>query len=341
MTKDHSVTIGITSFNCANTLGDAILSALAQDANLLIKQIIIVDDASTDSSYDIAVSYASQDARIQVFRNSFNQGVARSRNIIVDHCTSEYLAFFDDDDISLPERVRCQLSALLEYYNTASRIAPVLCHAPRIQVFPNGFQRVEQALGTGSIEALPGEVVLRYALNGEPLSKGKGSCATCSQMARSSVYRDLGGFNPELRRCEDFDLALRVAEAGGYFVGTDKPLVIQKMTISSEKSTLEIESYNLLVLELHRYSFFSHRHYRLTVLWHKLKYTVRAGRIVACIYYLARLMLMNPYLTMTRLLEFFPSLHDQINLARHASIIDSDSNIRQASAYRQPSTNLQ
>jgi len=66
-------------------------------------------------------------------------------------------------------------------------------------------------------------------------------------MARTSVYKRLGGFDSSLSRSEDTDLNIRCALQGGAFAGVAAPLVRQAMTSGVEKSLLaEFESYAVL-----------------------------------------------------------------------------------------------
>lgn len=99
-------------------------------------------------------------------------------------------------------------------------------------------------MGCESEEVPAGRAVADRILFGR-LSRGViGSCATCSQMARKSVYTRLGGFDLTLQRSEDTDLNVRCALQGGAFAGIAAPLVRQKMTAGSEKSiAAEFEAY--------------------------------------------------------------------------------------------------
>lgn len=60
-------------------------------------EIIIVDDGSTDSTYEIAKSYARQDDRIVTYKQK-NFGVSSARNKALEICTSDYVIFLDSDD---------------------------------------------------------------------------------------------------------------------------------------------------------------------------------------------------------------------------------------------------
>lgn len=84
---------------------DAVRSALAQSCQSL--EVIVVDDASTDSSQHKALSNleASPEARsgrLQVIRQPANAYLGAARNLGARSARGEYLMFLDDDDILLP-----------------------------------------------------------------------------------------------------------------------------------------------------------------------------------------------------------------------------------------------
>jgi glycosyltransferase involved in cell wall biosynthesis len=73
-------------------------------------ELIIIDDASTDSSLAVAESY--RDPRIKVIRNDRNQGVRVTANQGHRLARAEYVARMDGDDISLPDRFKLQVDFL-------------------------------------------------------------------------------------------------------------------------------------------------------------------------------------------------------------------------------------
>jgi glycosyltransferase involved in cell wall biosynthesis len=76
--------------------------------------MLIVDDCSTDGSYEKALEYAAKDSRIKVYRMEKNGGAALARNKAIEISHGDYLAFLDSDDIWLPEKLKKQLQFMLE-----------------------------------------------------------------------------------------------------------------------------------------------------------------------------------------------------------------------------------
>lgn len=89
-------------------LSEAILSILNQTFTDF--EFLILDDCPEDSREDVVRLY--DDKRIKYFKNETNLGITKSRNKLIDMAKGEYLAIFDHDDISLPERLKKQVEYL-------------------------------------------------------------------------------------------------------------------------------------------------------------------------------------------------------------------------------------
>ena len=96
MNKESLVSVNITTFNRSDNLIRCIDSVLKQDYQNI--EIIIVDDCSTDNTYDVVKNYQRKDRRIKYFRHQKNKGNAHARNTAFEKCNGVYVAFLDDDD---------------------------------------------------------------------------------------------------------------------------------------------------------------------------------------------------------------------------------------------------
>lgn len=106
-------------FNGATYLGNCLDSILTQSVS---KEILIVDDGSTDESVNIALEYAKRHDFIHVLRLGKNKGAAHARNQALNLARGEYLCFVDSDDVLLGnymaemlERGRHHQADLLRY----------------------------------------------------------------------------------------------------------------------------------------------------------------------------------------------------------------------------------
>jgi glycosyltransferase involved in cell wall biosynthesis len=175
----------IPVYNGAEFLGEAIESVLAQEYEPL--RIIVIDDGSTDDSATIAQKYAG----VLVIRQQ-NQGPAAARNAGLAVADAPYIALHDADDLLPPNKLRIQIEYLEAHPETACVLGRQVWIDP-----PPWLPR----------DALYGE------LGGIPLP---------SAVFRTSVIRELGGFDPSFRTGEDVDLLVRLRERGhGIFVLPD------------------------------------------------------------------------------------------------------------------------
>ncbi|MEA2413864.1 MAG: hypothetical protein QOI58_521 [Thermoanaerobaculia bacterium] len=106
-----SVDIIIPVYNRPAMVAEAIDSALAAAANVPI-EIIVVDDASTDGTWDRLRGY--NDSRIRCFRMDANSGQSAARNFGLDRARGDYIKFLDSDDVLVPGHLSAELRAIQE-----------------------------------------------------------------------------------------------------------------------------------------------------------------------------------------------------------------------------------
>ncbi|MCP4142059.1 MAG: glycosyltransferase family 2 protein [Chloroflexi bacterium] len=106
-TKKPKVSIVMATFNAKDFLHQAIESILSQSYKEF--EFIIVDDGSTDSTWEIITQHHKIDQRINPIKLKKNQGVAIASNIGIKMAQGKYIARMDSDDISLPQRLEKQV----------------------------------------------------------------------------------------------------------------------------------------------------------------------------------------------------------------------------------------
>jgi glycosyltransferase involved in cell wall biosynthesis len=106
------VDILVPAYNAAATVREALESLTRQ--TLAEIRIVVVDDGSTDDTPTILAELARRDARIVVLQKP-NSGIVDALNHGLAHCTAEFVARFDADDISYPDRMAAQLTYLREH----------------------------------------------------------------------------------------------------------------------------------------------------------------------------------------------------------------------------------
>ena len=205
------VSVIIPTHNREKFISECVQSVLAQ--TLPAREIIIVDDGSTDATYNILrdLGFNSLSTKKTVLRYFFqqNRGVSSARNLGIKEARSEYIALLDSDDLWLKSKLDRQVSAF-QNDTQSSR----LCHTDEIWI-RNGV-RVNQH----KKHKKHGGNVFQSCL--------KLCCISpSSTMIHRSVFEDFGFFDEDLPACEDYDFWLRYSakEDVNYI---DEPLIIKK-----------------------------------------------------------------------------------------------------------------
>ena len=103
------VSILIPAYNSEEWVADAIRSAIAQTWQR--KEIIVVDDGSSDGTAEVAQRFASKDVTVV---STKNQGAAAARNHALQLSKGDYIQWLDADDLLAPDKIERQLAALRE-----------------------------------------------------------------------------------------------------------------------------------------------------------------------------------------------------------------------------------
>jgi glycosyltransferase involved in cell wall biosynthesis len=108
------ISVVIPMYNAGGIILNAIDSVMRQTYQGKI-EIIIINDGSTDDSYDIVNSYIktihNKSIDIKVI-NQKNMGVANARNRGIGQAVGEWIALLDHDDIWLPEKLEKQMKVI-------------------------------------------------------------------------------------------------------------------------------------------------------------------------------------------------------------------------------------
>ena len=291
------ITIGITCHNARETAARAVRSALAQSWPQT--EIIIVDDASTDGTADML---GKEFPELDIVALPANKGVAAARNTIIEKAKGEFIAFFDDDDESTPDRVQKQYERLAPF-----NAGPAVCYSARTQIYPDGTARYEPTVGVNDNPIPHGPAMAARILFGKPVEGGFGSMATCSQMARTELYRELGGFDESFRRSEDTDFNIRAALTGAHFVGIAEPLVTQTMTLACDKRLEDEQKYAFELLDKHKDFIAAQTSYAFCKEWLEAKYCFLEGQKPKFMRRMAELFVQHPVLTAQRVAWALPN----------------------------------
>lgn len=300
-----TITIGITSYSSSKTISPAIASALAQDWPSI--ELLIVDDCSPDDSVSVIEQAIAGIPNARLIRHERNGGPAAARNTVLADSQGEFIAFFDDDDESRPQRLRVQYERL-RAYEVANGCTLVACFASGIRRYPNGYELHVSAIGSRPTVPV-GDIVADYLLFNkrcESVFYGSGT-PTCSLMARRKTFEALGGFDANLRRVEDVDFAIRLAIAGGHFIGCPEDLQLQHATEGTDKTPLMNLQAELHLVEKHA-NYLRHKgRYGYARDWFKIRYYHFSAQRVRFMAALIWFLLRHPFTGMGHLLRSAPA----------------------------------
>jgi glycosyltransferase involved in cell wall biosynthesis len=189
------VSVVLPSYNRATSLRRCIDSVFAQTFTAF--ELIVVDDGSTDETIPLLARI--DDTRLRIVRLTANRGAAQARNAGVATARARLVAFIDSDDSWRADKLARQVEAMDA--------------APTVGASCTGFilERVSSGARSSRIPATSNTWFDAF-LDQCAVSPGT------TLMARRDILTEVGPFDPELRRFEDWDWLLRLAERYDFMV---------------------------------------------------------------------------------------------------------------------------
>ena len=131
------VSIIIPAYNQEKLLSKTIKSAINQDISYNY-EVIIIDDGSTDSTFNIANLMSKNDKRIKVFKQE-HSGVSSARNLGIAKCSGKYICFLDSDDLIFNNYLSSQVNTLESNNNSDIAMCPFIKFTNNKKIFEPGF----------------------------------------------------------------------------------------------------------------------------------------------------------------------------------------------------------
>ncbi len=200
MSEIPLVSIVVPAYNAARFLRASLDSILAQ--TYVAKEILLMDDASTDATGEIARSYND---RVQYHRQDRNRGQFANVDDGIARARGKYVAVYHADDVYLPEMVARQVAFL----ETHPEVGAVFASEIFIDSEGRELGRLKLPPSVRAGQPLDYPTVLNTLL----------SFKNCifpgpSSMVRASVYRSVGPFRgPEYPVAADFEMFLRISRS--------------------------------------------------------------------------------------------------------------------------------
>lgn len=190
------ISVVVSCYNEESYIEEALESVVNQTGWEYIDEVIVVDDGSEDNSGSLIKNFADKYQKIHYIFQS-NQGVSVAKNRGIKASDSDWIAFLDGDDQWEPGKIEKQVDFVLEH--------------PEV-----GLVYTDYFIKEKSDQEVP-RVASHYTYdqNREKVLEGLfitgGPVFPSTVLVRRACLDDVGLFDPEFSRSQDFDLALRVA----------------------------------------------------------------------------------------------------------------------------------
>jgi glycosyltransferase involved in cell wall biosynthesis len=197
------VTVIIPTYNRAQFIHLAITSVLAQ--TFQDYEIVIVDDASTDNTELIVKSFSCE--KIRYIRHDKNKGEAEARNTGVKNSQGEFIAFIDDDDEWMTEKLERQVKLINQ------------CEK-RVGAIYTGILVIDMESRKKVDHIVPQKRGYIY----NDLLAEKCPMAPSTLLLKEECFKKVGSFDASIKYGTDYDMWIRIAKEY-YFEYIEDPLV--------------------------------------------------------------------------------------------------------------------
>jgi len=258
-----SVSAVITAYNRADYLRYALDSVLSQ--SMSVREVIVIDDCSDVDLRtvidDFKVGATSHDytGEIRYFRFDKNRGANAARNFGASMAQSEWIAFLDDDDVWLSDKIHRQIAALSKLQPSLQPIAALCSY---------------RFLSNGEVHAGPSTGVV--SLN--KLKRGNPYCGASGLIVKTDVVQEQR-FDESLPCGQDWDAYVRLAHRGNIIYLSDALYLYRRGShegLTTKAKALSIEEAD------HRLAS-SFKHQEWLGPWH---FRVRAaGQLLSYVFY--------------------------------------------------------
>jgi glycosyltransferase involved in cell wall biosynthesis len=192
MTSDTpKASVVIPTCDRAELLSAAIASVLSQTWQDF--ELLVVDDASKDHTSKVVADFA--DPRVIYLRHEERKGGAAARNTGINHSKGEIIAFLDDDDEWLPEKLAKQMKIFL---SNSSALGVVYTGYWIIDRLSSKIVGQKTPVKRGDLSS---EILISNCVGG-----------TSSVAVRKACFREVGLFDHRLPSYQDYDLWIRMAK---------------------------------------------------------------------------------------------------------------------------------
>ena len=206
-----SISVYITSYNQKDYLIKALKSALNQTHSP--KEIIIVDDHSSDGSIDVIESYENKYPNlIRAIYNETNVGISKVRQIAIEHATGDYITALDGDDLFEPRKLEEEFRIM-----NSSNCDIVFSNHQTIDPEGNFLEIWVEP------DSVPPEGSVFKEVFTRQFPKNR---LFRSELIRRELFKIAGPYDENLKIYEDYDMRIRLSKIGSAKYCAKNELVI-------------------------------------------------------------------------------------------------------------------
>ena len=208
------IDIIIPCYGYGHYLRQCVESVLSQSFSAL--RVLVINDASPDSTADVAAQMEREDARVSTIHHEVNRGHIFTYNEGLAWARSDYLLLLSADDYLLPGTIE----KVIRFMDAHEGVA--LAHGACMTQQGDSPPESSLATANGSWSVAPGDIFLETvcATTINPV-------ATAAAFVRTRLQKDLGGYHPELTHSGDFEMWMRFATRGA-IAWTKQPLAVRR-----------------------------------------------------------------------------------------------------------------
>jgi len=186
-----SVSVVISTYNRAHLVERAIRSVLNQTYRDF--ELIVVDDASSDNTREVVDNFHNE--RIRYMRHDDNKGAPEARNTGIKNAGGRYIAFLDDDDEWLPNKLEKQVAKMEEVPGEVGLIY-------------SGWE-IRESEG----EIIHGRYYPQFKGDvSEKLLMGPLVGSVSKVLVKKECFDKVGLFDESLKSCQDWDMWKRISD---------------------------------------------------------------------------------------------------------------------------------
>lgn len=208
MSETPAVSVLLSTYNGSDFVEQSIASVLSQD--LAEFELLIVDDASTDGTFELLGGFC--DPRIRLFRNDKNAGLFRNFNMLLQHAHAPLIKLWSQDDVMLP----CCLRRGYEFYTDHRDIGCYYCANDSID--EKGANVASPSTDSTPL-ILPPDVADYYALLHGCLSSN-----IANLFLPRAMLVEVGAFDPRYIAA-DFEIMVRIQDR--YSIGRIPAILVR------------------------------------------------------------------------------------------------------------------